>query len=166
MKARRTKPAKKTSKAVPAKAGLKKILKRLGEWPKQKFHVNHYRGDKDFKTNGLRSYVQYRDLGIREATGGLVDAHVNRRNAPFKKEDVAHRHYHDLRFQMVYVLKGWTRMEFEGSGEHTVKAGGCWIQPAGVKHTVIGYSNDLELLEVVIPADYDTVNVKNNPKYD
>jgi len=158
------KTAKKAKKAAPRKPDLKKALQRLGEWPKQKFHVSHYR-DGDFKTNGLRAYVQYRDLGIRKATGGLVDAHVNRRNAPFKKEDVSQRHVHDVRFQMVYVLKGWTRIEFEGKGEHLVEAGGCWIQPAGIKHSVLGYSDDLEVLEVVIPADYDTVNVKNLPRY-
>jgi len=138
-------------------------LKDLGEWPAQKFHVSHYR-DEDFKANGLRSYVQYRDLGIREATGGLIAAHVNRRNGPFRKEDVVQRHFHHLKFQMVYVLKGWTRFEVDGHGEHTVEAGGCWIQPAGIKHTVLAYSDDLEVLEVVIPADYETINVENRPQ--
>jgi quercetin dioxygenase-like cupin family protein len=74
------------------------------------------------------------------------------------------RHYHDVKFQMVYVLKGWTRFEMDGHGEHTVRAGGCWIQPAGIKHTVLGYSDDLEVLEVIIPADYDTVDVPNRPQ--
>jgi mannose-6-phosphate isomerase-like protein (cupin superfamily) len=134
----------------------------LGEWPKQKFTVSHYR-EADFKT-GLRSYVQYRDLGMRAATGGMVDAHVNRRNGPFVKELVVQRHYHEVRFQMVYVLKGWTRFEVEGEGEHLVEAGGCWIQPAGIHHTVLGYSDDLEVLEVTIPADYATVNVENRPQ--
>jgi quercetin dioxygenase-like cupin family protein len=153
----------KAKEAASRKVDTKTALPDLGEWPKQKFHVSHYR-DEDFKS-GLRAYVQYRDLGIREATGGLIDAHVNRRNAPFKKEDVVKRHYHDVKFQMVYVLKGWTRMEIDGEGEHLVEAGGCWIQPAGVKHTVLGYSDDLEVLEIVIPAEYDTVNVENLPQH-
>ncbi len=139
----------------------KVAVKNLGEWPTQKFHVSHLKDSKF--TSGLRSYVQYRDLGMREATGGLVDAHVNRRNAPFKKEDVSHRHYHDVKFQMVYVLRGWTKFELDGEGEHLVEAGGCWIQPAGVKHTVLGYSDDLEVLEITIPAEYETVNVDNLP---
>ena len=145
------------------KVDPKNAMRDLGEWPTQKFHVSHYR-DEDFKTNGLRSYVQYRDLGVREATGGLIAAHVNRRNAPFRKEDVVQRHYHDVKFQMVYVLKGWTRFEMDGHGEHLVEAGGCWVQPAGIKHTVLGYSDDLEVLEIIIPADYDTVNVENRPQ--
>ena len=147
----------------PRKVDPKTALRDLGEWPTQKFHVSHYR-DEDFKTTGLRSYVQYRDLGIREATGGLIAAQVNRRNAPFRKEDVVHRHYHDVKFQMVYVLKGWTRFEVEGHGEHTVEAGGCWIQPAGIQHTVLGYSDDLEVLEIIIPAEYDTIEVENRPQ--
>ena len=150
--------------AASADIDTKNALKQLGKWPKQKFHVSHYR-DEDFKTNGLRAYVQYRDLGMREATGGLVDAHVNRRNGPFKKENVVQRHYHDVKFQMVYVLKGWTRFEVDGEGEHLVEAGGCWIQPPAVKHTVLGYSDDLEVLEIIIPADYETVNVENLPQY-
>lgn len=141
----------------------KAALNKMGDWPRQKFVLSAYR-DEDFKT-GLRSYVQYRDLGMREATGGLVNAHVNRRAAPFKKEDVSQRHIHDIKFQMVYVLKGWTRFEVEGEGEHLVGPGGCWLQPPGVKHTVLGYSDDLEVLEVTIPADYGTVNIENLPHY-
>ena len=146
-----------------SKTNLKTAAKDLGEWPTQRFHVSHLK-DEDFVANGLRPWVQYRDLGIKEATGGLILAQVNRRNGPFKKEDVVQRHYHDVKFQMVYVLKGWTRFEMDGHGEHTVRAGGCWIQPAGIKHTVLGYSDDLEVLEVIIPADYDTVDVPNRPQ--
>jgi quercetin dioxygenase-like cupin family protein len=47
---------------------------------------------------------------------------------------------------MVYVLKGWTRNEFEGHGEHLMREGSCWIQPAGIKHSVIENSDDLEVL--------------------
>jgi mannose-6-phosphate isomerase-like protein (cupin superfamily) len=150
------------AKEKERKVDAETALKNSGEWPKQKFHVSHLR-DAEFKS-GLRSYVKYRDLGMREATGGMVDAHVNRRNGPFRKEDVVKRHYHHLKFQMVYVLKGWTRFEVDGEGEHLVEAGGCWIQPAGVKHTVLGYSDDLELLEIVMPADYETIAVENRPQ--
>jgi quercetin dioxygenase-like cupin family protein len=142
------------------KVDPRNAIKTLGEWPSQKFHVSHLR-DEDFKATGLRPWVQYRDLGVKDATGGLILAQVNRRNAPFRKEDVVQRHYHDVKFQMVYVLKGWTTFEMDGHGEHTVHAGGCWVQPAGIKHTVLGYSEDLEVLEVIIPADYDTVDVPN-----
>jgi quercetin dioxygenase-like cupin family protein len=72
---------------------------------------------------------------------------------------VAIPHYHDVDFQMVYVLKGWFRSEFEGHGAHTFHAGACWIQPPKIKHTVLGYSDDCELLEIVLPANFETVTL-------
>lgn len=133
-------------------------MRDLGEWPVQQFSVSHLK-DSTFHANGLRDYVVYRDLGTIEATGGLVDAHVSARGRPFDAAAVSHRHYHELKFQMVYVLKGWLRAEFDGHGEHRMEVGSCWVQPAGIRHTVLEYSDDLELLEIVIPAVYDTVEV-------
>ena len=129
-----------------------------GGWPKQRLHISHLR-EEDFKVQGLRSYALSRDLGFAEATGGMVEAHVNRRARPFNADEVAHRHFHDIQFQMVYVLKGWGKMEFEGHGEVTMREGSCWIQPPGVKHTVLGFSDDYEILEVIIPAKYDTYSL-------
>jgi len=60
---------------------------------------------------------------------------------------------------MVYVLQGWYRTEFEGEGVHTFEAGSCWIQPPKIKHAVLGYSDDCELLEIVLPAEFATVTV-------
>ena len=74
-------------------------------------------------------------------------------------EEVSTPHYHDVDFQMVYVLKGWIKSEFEGEGVHTFYAGSCWIQPPRIKHTVLGYSDDCEVLEIVLPADFETVTL-------
>jgi len=144
------------------KVTVENAMRALGEWPVQQFHVSHL-ADAEFKGDGLRPYVVYRDLGAKEATGGLVDAHVNARGRPFDQEAVSKRHIHDVKFQMVYVLKGWSRAEFEGHGEHMMTAGSCWIQPAGIKHTVLEYSDDLEVLEIIIPGTYDTYNVEDIP---
>ena len=124
----------------------------------QRFALSHHR-DEDFD-HGLRPYSAYRDLGIAPATEGMVQAHVIRMTKPFSAEEVAIPHYHDVDFQMVYVLKGWFRSEFEGHGAHTFHAGSCWIQPPRIKHTVLGYSDDCELLEIVLPADFETVTLK------
>ena len=95
----------------------------------QRFTVSHLRED-DFKVNGLRPYAAYRDLGIKDATNGMVTAHVIRHAPGTTPADrVSGRHYHDIRFQMVYVLKGWVRSEFEGQGEQVFREGSCWIQP-------------------------------------
>ena len=124
----------------------------------QRFTVSHHR-EEDFD-QGLRAYSAYRDLGLALATGGLVQAHVIRMTKPFSAEEVAIPHYHDVDFQMVYVLKGSLQSEFEGEGVHTFHAGSCWIQPPGIKHTVRGYSDDCELLEIVLPADFKTVTLE------
>jgi len=126
--------------------------------PKHKFTVSHHR-EEDFD-HGLRPYSAYRDLGIASATGGMVQAHVIRMTKPFSADEVAIPHYHDVDFQMVYVLRGSFTSEFEGQGVHTFHAGSCWIQPPKIKHTVRGYSDDCELLEIVLPAEFETVTLK------
>ena len=153
-KASKTKsPAKSKKSRKPKKVAVKRAKAR----PKHKFTVSHHR-EEDFD-QGLRPYSAYRDLGIAPATGGMVQAHVIRMTKPFNPDEVAIPHYHDVDFQMVYVLKGWFRSEFEGEGAHTFHAGSCWIQPPSIKHTVLGYSDDCELLEIVLPADFETVTL-------
>jgi hypothetical protein len=150
--------SKRKGKAVKARAkkGKPKVTaKRARVRPEQKFTFSHHR-DEDFDA-GLRSYAKYRDLGIAPATNGMVQAHVIKFIPPFKPEEVAIPHYHDVDFQMVYVLKGWIRSEFEGQGAHTFRARSCWVQPPRIKHTVLGYSDDCEVLEIVLPADFETV---------
>jgi hypothetical protein len=128
----------------------------------QAFVVSHLHED-DFETNGLRSYAKYRDLGIAAATSGLARAHVIRFIPPFRADLVAIPHYHDVEFQLVYVLKGWLRSEFEGQGTITMRQGSCWIQPPRIKHTVVDYSDDCEVLEVILPADFETVELGKKP---
>jgi hypothetical protein len=123
---------------------------------KQHFVIRHHR-DSDFVTGGLRDYSTYRDLGVSEATNGLVRAHVIRMIAPFRPE-LSARHHHDVQFQMVYCLNGWFETEFEGVGRQRLLPGSCWVQPAGIRHTVVGWSDDCELLEILMPAEHATVN--------
>jgi len=124
--------------------------------PTQRFTVSHL-NETDFKSGGLRSYSAYRDLGIAAATGGLATAHVIRMTAPFTEEQ-RQRHHHNVQFQLIYVLKGWFKNDFEGSGVHVMKEGSCWIQPPGIRHTVLGWSDDCELLEIILPAEHETVD--------
>ena len=124
------------------------------KWPKQSFVVSHVR-EEDYK-QGLRNYAKYRDLGVAKATQGVVQAHVIRLIAPCVPAEVSKRHYHDVDFQLIYMLKGWMKGEYEGHGVITLRAGSCWIQPSGIKHTVLDYSEDCEMLEIILPAEFDT----------
>jgi quercetin dioxygenase-like cupin family protein len=116
------------------------------------FTVNHAR-DARFES-GLRSFFEYRDLGLKEATDGRVVAHVIRSKpgAPFNGAP----HRHGVTFQLVYVLKGWVEFEYEGQGIVRLDPGSCVHQPPGIRHREVGHSEDLELLEIVMPADFET----------
>ena len=127
--------------------------------PRQRIAVSHHR-EEDFKADGLRAYAKYRDLGIKDATHGLAQAHVIRLQGPCNPEEVSKLHYHHVEFQMVYVLKGWVKTYMEGQGEMLLKEGGCWTQPPKVRHMILDYSDDVELLEVILPADFKTVELK------
>jgi mannose-6-phosphate isomerase-like protein (cupin superfamily) len=123
--------------------------------PKQRVAISHHR-EEDFKADGLRAYAQYRDLGIADATHGLARAHVIRLIGPCNPEEVSKLHYHDVEFQMVYVLKGWVKTFMEGTGETTFQVGSSWTQPPKIRHLIMDYSDDVELLEVILPADFKT----------
>ena len=109
---------------------------------------------------GLRTYAKYRDLGMAAATNGLAQAHVIKMIPPCDPAVVSKRHYHDVEFQMIYVLKGWIKGEYDGAGEVTMVEGSCWLQPPKIKHTVLDYSHDCELLEIILPAEFDTVELE------
>ena len=126
--------------------------------PAQKFTVSHHR-EEDFE-GGLRRYAKYRDLGIANATNGMVRAHVIRFVPPCRPEEVSKRHYHDVDFQMVYVLKGWIKTDFDGQGAIVMRQGSAWIQPPRIKHVVLDYSDDCEVLEMILPADFKTVELE------
>lgn len=126
--------------------------------PKQRIAISHLR-EEDFKTDGLRAYAAYRDLGITEATHGLARAHVIRLLPPCNPQEVSKLHTHAVDFQMVYVLKGWIKTYLEGIGETLMKAGSAWTQPPKIKHMILDYSDDVELLEVILPADFKTVEL-------
>ena len=123
--------------------------------PKQRVAISHHR-EEDFKADGLRAYAQYRDLGIADASHGLARAHVIRLMGPCNPDEVSKLHYHDVEFQMVYVLKGWVKTYMEDVGETTFQVGSAWTQPPKIKHLIVDYSDDVELLEVILPADFET----------
>ena len=127
--------------------------------PKQRIAISHHR-EEDFRADGLRTYAKYRDLGIAEATHGLAHAQVIRLQGPCNPAEVSKLHYHHIEFQMVYVLKGWVKTYMEGQGETLMKEGSAWTQPPKIKHMILDYSDDVELLEVILPAEFKTVELK------
>ena len=65
-------------------------------------------------------------------------------------------HRHDCKVQFVYVLKGWMLLEYEGVGKVMMKAGTCFYQPPNIRHREIAHSKNVEVLEIVAPANFKT----------
>jgi hypothetical protein len=145
-----------TRKKLKAKARALPPAKRAR--PKQRIAISHHR-DEDFKADGLRAYARYRDLGVADASGGVARAHVIRLIGPCNPAEVSKLHFHDVDFQMVYVLKGWVKTYLEGQGETLMQQGSAWTQPPRIQHLIMDYSDDVELLEVILPADFKTVEL-------
>jgi mannose-6-phosphate isomerase-like protein (cupin superfamily) len=121
----------------------------------QNFTVSHATGAAFER--GLRSFFAYRDLGIKQATQGRVDAHVIR--AAAGTAFASQPHLHQTSFQLVYVLRGWIEFEYEDQGTVRLEAGSCVYQPPGIRHREVGHSEDIEMLEVVMPGDFKTEEV-------
>ena len=112
----------------------------------------------DFK-RGLREYYEYRDTGIKEATGGIFAAHAIR--AVPGKVVKPEWHMHTAGFQLFYVLKGWIEFEYEDIGVVMLEQGSSAYQPPGVRHRELRHSDDLEVLEIVSPANFATSVVES-----
>ena len=104
---------------------------------------------------GLRAFFEYRDLGVRGETAGDFGAHVIRAVPGEHPEPKWHQHRLD--FQFVVVLRGWVRFEYEDVGEVLLEAGSTVLQPPMVKHREIAHSDDLELIEITRPAEFETI---------
>ena len=104
---------------------------------------------------GLRAFFAYRDLGVAAATGGRVGAHVIRANGAGLEPQP--RHHHSLDFQFVYVLRGWIEFDYDGVGCVRLEAGSSVVQPPGIRHRELAHSDDLEMLELSLPADFATI---------
>ena len=105
--------------------------------------------------DGPRRFLAYRDVGVTAATGRRVNVNVVRNSQA--GDSSTGWHYHTLSCQFLFVLKGWSRVQVEGQGEFTIHAGDAMTIPGGLKHDVTGFSADFTVLELNIPADYNTV---------
>jgi quercetin dioxygenase-like cupin family protein len=104
---------------------------------------------------GRRSFMEYRDLGVTEATGGWMRAQVG----AVKKgmTEPTGWHYHVCEGQFVYALKGSVDLEFEDGTVLNCRAGDSVFIPGGMRHNEMRTSDDFEYLEISLPADMGTV---------
>jgi quercetin dioxygenase-like cupin family protein len=120
-----------------------------------RFAVSQYREADFIRGIGPRAFLEYRDLGITAATGRRAQAQVVRTNGPC--DHSTGWHFHTLDFQFVFVLDGWATTEVEGHGTHTMRRGDAMTVPSRQRHDVTAFSGDFTVLEINVPADFDTV---------
>ena len=94
--------------------------------------------------------IEARDIGIGAATGGLAGANVLR----FNGAGTMPAHRHEAEFVFLFVLEGSATLDADGNGSHALSAGNSFVIPNGMDFGLGGCSDDLEVLEVTLPADY------------
>ena len=104
---------------------------------------------------GRRNFFKYRDLGVTRASDGWMRAQVMQ--AVTGMTQPTGWHYHVCEGQFVYALKGFVELEFEDGTQCRLEAGDSCFIPGGLKHNELRTSDDVEILEVCLPANMGTV---------
>jgi mannose-6-phosphate isomerase-like protein (cupin superfamily) len=101
-----------------------------------------------------RAGMRYRDLIPGRQGGRFVASHIHIPSAGPVPDYV---HFHDVRFQMIFCYRGWTRLVYEDQGEPFIlNAGDCVLQPPHIRHRVLESSANLEVIELGCPALHET----------
>ena len=111
---------------------------------------------------GRRSFFKYRDLGVTDASAGWMRAQVMR--AVTGMTEPTGWHYHVCDGQFVYALKGFVELEFADGTQCRLEAGDSCFIPGGLPHNELRTSDDVEILEVCLPANMGTVPCEPPPK--
>lgn len=101
-----------------------------------------------------RAGMQYRDLIPDRYGGRFIASHIR---IPGGGPVPDYVHYHDIRFQLIYCVKGWVRVVYEDQGPPMLlEPGDCFLQPPFIRHRVLECSDQLEVVEVSCPAEHET----------
>ena len=104
---------------------------------------------------GRRDFFKYRELGVTEATDGFMRAQVTIGTQGLTEPTGWHYHVADVQF--VYILKGWVELQFAETGTVRLNAGDSINIPGNMPHNEIRASDELEILEISVPAKMGTV---------
>ncbi|UJR19837.1 hypothetical protein I4U23_022970 [Adineta vaga] len=101
-----------------------------------------------------RAGMKYRDLIPNRQGGRFIASHIRIDDGGPVND---HVHYHQIRFQIIYVYKGWVHLVYEDQGPSFIlHAGQCVLQPPLIRHRVLESSPGLEVVEVACPAVHET----------
>ena len=116
------------------------------------FMVRHLR-DSDSWVIG-RAGMRYRDLIPDRLGGSIIASHIRIPDGGPVPDMV---HYHTVGFQLIFCYRGWVRLVYEDQGEPFIlEAGNCVIQPPQIRHRVLEASDNVEVLEIGVPAEHIT----------
>ena len=100
-----------------------------------------------------RAGMMYRDLVPSRLGGAMIASHI--RVPDGKVPDMVH--FHKVGFQLIFCVKGWVDVLYEDQGGiRRLHAGDCFIQPPGIRHRVLESGDDIEVIEIGVPADHIT----------
>ena len=101
-----------------------------------------------------RAGMLYRDLIPGRQGGRFIASHIRIPDGGPVPDNV---HYHQIRFQIIFCVKGWVRLVYEDQGEpFLMDAGDCVLQPPEIRHRVLECSPGLEVVEIGCPAEHPT----------
>lgn len=101
-----------------------------------------------------RAGMQYRDLIPGRLGGSIIASHIRIPDGGPVPDMV---HYHSVGFQLIFCYHGWVDLVYEDQGEpFRLHAGNCVIQPPEIRHRVLVASDNLEVIEIGVPADHVT----------
>ena len=101
-----------------------------------------------------RAGMQYRDLIPDRLGGSIIASHIRIPDGGPVPDMV---HYHTVGFQLIYCYRGWVDLVYEDQGEpFRLHAGNCVIQPPEIRHRVLFASDNIEVIEIGVPAEHIT----------
>ena len=101
-----------------------------------------------------RAGMQYRDLIPSRLGGSIIASHIRIPDGGPVPDMV---HFHSVGFQLIFCYKGWVDLVYEDQGEpFRLFAGNCVIQPPEIRHRVLYASDNIEVIEIGVPAEHVT----------
>ncbi len=101
-----------------------------------------------------RAGMQYRDLIPSRLGGSIIASHIRIPDGGPVPDMV---HYHTVGFQLIFCYRGWVDLVYEDQGEpFRLHAGNCVIQPPEIRHRVLYASDNIEVIEIGVPAEHIT----------
>ena len=101
-----------------------------------------------------RAGMHYRDLIPSRLGGSIIASHIRIPDGGPVPDMV---HYHTVGFQLIFCYKGWVDLVYEDQGEpFRLHQGCCVIQPPEIRHKVLFASDNIEVIEIGVPAEHVT----------